>query len=82
MVRIGSLLMLFGAAIASVAAQQCGTQNSNRVCAAGQCCSQYGWLVPHPRHVIRVPFVLLGKLLLLGIRLIYASYPVNYLPIF
>ncbi|RPB11006.1 hypothetical protein P167DRAFT_554148 [Morchella conica CCBAS932] len=35
--------MLFGAAIASVAAQQCGTQNSNRVCAAGQCCSQYGW---------------------------------------
>ncbi|KAH0610694.1 uncharacterized protein H6S33_012221 [Morchella sextelata] len=27
MVRIGSLLLLFGAAIASVAAQQCGTQN-------------------------------------------------------
>lgn len=31
-------------ALASVAlAQNCGPQGKNAVCAAGQCCSQYGW---------------------------------------
>lgn len=47
MVRISAtaLILLFGSAIVSVAAQQCGTQNGNTVCAVGLCCSQYGWLV-------------------------------------
>lgn len=38
--------------LASVAvAQNCGPQYNNQVCAAGKCCSQYGWVRPPTSHL-------------------------------
>lgn len=45
MVKTSTILLFFASAIMSVAAQRCGPQGGNIVCAAGKCCSQYGWLV-------------------------------------
>lgn len=54
MVKISAttLLLLFGGAVISVAAQRCGPQAGNAICAAGNCCSQYGWLVIPPASIL------------------------------
>ncbi|KAF2257379.1 carbohydrate-binding module family 18 protein [Trematosphaeria pertusa] len=42
---------LVAASLASMAlAQNCGPQYQNQVCAAGKCCSQYGWCDTTPAH--------------------------------